>query len=109
LREGKKRLDNGIHYIYYVGVRMREMKTKRRTEMKMIVAKNRTEAMRFCEGGRRKSQRVAYWKEGNKAYRFERLPGEQHATWSEGVEGLWWSKTLTVGQKLGVRSAIKKA
>ena len=72
--------------------------------MKQIIAKNRSAAKKFCESGRRDSQRVAYWREGSTAYRFERLPGENDPTWQEGVGGHWWSATITVSQKLGINS-----
>jgi hypothetical protein len=69
--------------------------------MKQIIAKNRNEAKKFASGGGVGSQRVAYWKQGGKAFRFERLPGEKEATWSE-AGGAWWSATTTVNQKLGI-------
>ena len=74
--------------------------------MKQIVAKNRNEALNFCEGGRKSVQRVAYWAENGKAYRFERLPGSDNPTWSS-ADGAWWSATLTVRQKLGLRPKAK--
>jgi len=70
--------------------------------MKQIIAKNRTEAKKFCEGGSLNSQRAAYWKQGSIAYRFERLPGEKDPTWREDVGGYWWSAKLTIAQKLGI-------
>lgn len=70
--------------------------------MKQIIAKNRAEAKKFCEGGRKHSQRVAYWKEGKRAFRFERIPGEISPTWQADVGGQWWSATQTVAQKLGI-------
>ena len=70
--------------------------------MKQIIAKNREEAKTFAEGGSINSQRAAYWREGKRALRFERLPGETEPTWRDGVEGLWWSATETVGHKLGI-------
>jgi len=70
--------------------------------MKQIIAKNRAEAKKFAEGGRMDSQRVAYWKEGSRAFRFERLPGEASPTWREDVGGYWWSATQTINQKLGI-------
>lgn len=69
--------------------------------MKQIIAKNREEAEKFVSEGRRDSQRAAYWKEGKKAFRFERLPGCE-PTWNDNATGLWWSATLTVAQKLGI-------
>ena len=70
--------------------------------MKQIIAKNRAEAKKFCEGGSLNSQRAAYWKQGSIAYRFERLPGEKDPTWREDVGGYWWSAKLTIAQKLGI-------
>ena len=70
--------------------------------MKQIIAKNRKEAKRFCEGGSKHSQRLAYWKEGNRAFRFERIPGADSPTWQADIGGQWWSATLTIAQKLGI-------
>lgn len=70
--------------------------------MKQIIAKNRAEAKKFCEGGSINSQRVAYWKQGSVAYRFERLPGEKDPTWTEDVGGYWWNARNTIAQKLGI-------
>src|SRR3972149_8378733 len=70
--------------------------------MKQIIVKNREEAKAFANGGIRNSQRAAYWKEGKRAFRFERLPGEISATWQADVEGNWWSETQTIGQKLWI-------
>ena len=69
--------------------------------MKQIVAKNRHEALHFCSGGRKSAQRVAYWAEDGRAYRFERLPGSDTPTWDR-ADGAWWSAGLTVRQKLGL-------
>ena len=68
--------------------------------MKTKISNNREDALAFCEGGRRSSQRVAYWEEGGQIYKFERLPGEANPTWQEGVGGQWWSATKTVEQKM---------
>jgi rubrerythrin len=70
--------------------------------MKQIIAKNRAEAKKFCEGGSIQSQRAAYWKQGSIAYRFERLPGETSPTWREDVGGYWWDAKTTIAQKLGI-------
>lgn len=70
--------------------------------MQQIIAKDRAEAKKFCEGGNIQSQRAAYWKQGSIVYRFERLPGETSPTWREDVGGYWWSATLTIAQKLGI-------
>jgi len=70
--------------------------------MKQIIAKNRTEALRFCEGGKLNAQRTAYWKEGSRGFRFERLPGETSPTWREDVGGYWWDAKTTIAQKLGI-------
>ena len=70
--------------------------------MRQVIAKNRAEAKKFCEGGLLNSQRVAYWKEGIIAYRFERLPGEKEPTWMEDVGGYWWDENTTIAQKLGI-------
>jgi hypothetical protein len=72
--------------------------------MKQIIAKNRAEAKKFCEGGSIHSQRAAYWRQGSVAYRFERLPGEKEPTWREDVGGYWWSATLTIAEKLGIKA-----
>lgn len=71
--------------------------------MKQIIAKNRAEAKRFCEGGRHDSQRVAYWKEEQRAFKFERIPGETSPTWQADVGGHWWNAKTTVAQKLGIK------
>lgn len=71
--------------------------------MKQIVAKNREGGKRFCEGGRKSSQRIAYWKEGLRAFKFERIPGETSPTWQADVGGQWWSATQTVAKKLGIK------
>ena len=70
--------------------------------MKQIIAKNREKAKKFCEGGQLDSQRAAYWKEGSRAFRFERLPGETSPTWREDVGGYWWDAKTTIAQKLGI-------
>jgi hypothetical protein len=70
--------------------------------MKQIIAKNRAEAHRFCKGGRLGSQRLAYWKKGKRAFRFERILGEASPVWQADVGGLYWSATQTVAQKLGI-------
>lgn len=70
--------------------------------MRQIIAKNRAEAKKFCEGGSLQSQRAAYWKQGSIAYRFERLPGEKEPTWREDVGGYWWDAKTTIAEKLGI-------
>lgn len=70
--------------------------------MKQIIAKNRAEAKKFCEGGSLNAQRAAYWKQGSIAYRFERLPGEKDPTWREDVGGYWWDAKTTIAEKLGI-------
>ena len=70
--------------------------------MKQIIAKNRAEAKKFCEGGSIHSQRTAYWKQGSVAYRFERLLGEKEPTWREDVGVYWWDAKTTISQKLGI-------
>ena len=69
--------------------------------MRQIIAKDRAEAKKFCEGGRRDVQRAAFWKEGSRAFRFERLPGCE-PTWQEDVGGLWWDAKTTVAEILGI-------
>ncbi len=73
--------------------------------MQQIIAKDRTEAQEFCEGGKGDSQRIAYWAEDGRAFKFERLPGETSPTWQADVEGYWWDANTTVGQKLGLKAA----
>jgi len=68
--------------------------------MKQIIAKSRNAAIKFAEGGRKDSQRAAYWKSAGKAYRAERIPGGQVVVGD--ADGLWWSATITVRQKLGM-------
>ena len=70
--------------------------------MQQIIAKNREKAKRFAMGGKLNSQRTAYWKEGSRAFRFERLPGEISTTWCEDVGGYWWDSKTTIAQKLGI-------
>jgi hypothetical protein len=70
--------------------------------MKQIIAKNRAEAREFCEGGSLNSQRLAYWKQGSIACRFERLPGKKEPIWREDVGGYWWDAKTTIAQKLGI-------
>ena len=67
--------------------------------MEQIIANDRDHALTFCERGKRNSQRVAYWKEEEQIYKFERLPGEKMPTWQEGVGSHWWCATKTVAQK----------
>jgi len=70
--------------------------------MKRAIVKNRTEAIRFANGGSVKAQRAAYWKSKGIAYRAERCPGERECSISENVGGYWWSATKTIAQKLGI-------
>ena len=70
--------------------------------MKQIIAKNKTDAVAFAEGGNGRSQRAAYWKEKGKAFRAECVPGQTKAVITENCGGLWWSATKTIAQKLGI-------
>ena len=70
--------------------------------MKQIIASNRTEAVKFANGGSVHAQRKAYWKANGKVFRAERLPGESSCRIRENAQGLWWSPKKTVAQKLGI-------
>lgn len=70
--------------------------------MKQIIAKNRTAAVKFANGGSIHAQRSAYWKSKGIAYRAERIPGQRECSIAEDVAGLWWSATKTIAQKLGL-------
>ena len=70
--------------------------------MKQIIAPNRSQAIKFANGGNVHAQRAAYWKAGGIAYRAERCPGERECRIKENVGGLWWSATKTIAQKLGI-------
>lgn len=69
--------------------------------MKQIIASNREEANAFVMAGNKNSQRSAFWKEGSRAFRFERLPGCD-PTWGE-AEHLWWDAKTTILQKFGIK------
>jgi len=69
--------------------------------MKQIIASNRTEAVKFANGGAIRTQRTAYWKANGKVFRAERCPGESSCRIRENFSG-WWSPKKTVAQKLGL-------
>lgn len=69
--------------------------------MKQAIVKDRKAAERFCNEGRISCQRAAYWKEGRKALKMEKMSGV--ITWRGDVGGEWWSATKTIGDKLGIR------
>ena len=77
-------------------------KGRNEERMKKIIAKNRTEAVKFANGGKIHAQRAAYWKSKGVAYRAERCPGEHECRIAEDVANLWWSATKTIAQKLGI-------
>jgi len=70
--------------------------------MKQAIVSTRKEAIKFAEAANGNSQRSSYWKENNKAYRAECIPGETACTIRENCGGLWWSATKTIAQKLGL-------
>ena len=74
--------------------------------MKQMIAKSRKEAIAFAEGGNGKTQRAAYWSQGNIIYRAEVLPGQKKATIKENVGGYWWDAKTTIAQKIALAQKI---
>ena len=67
--------------------------------MKQKIVRNQNEGICFAEGGRRRDQREAFWMRDGNVVCAQRAPGQKHCRIIEGTNP-WWSKTMTVKDKM---------